>query len=160
MHIWMELYMWENRYRQFKGKKWNRTCGRRGTNQKVEPYMWEIVPPAWVAESNVRWCILRKKIWSGSLVYKGTLEKQYFIDSALKGEVISSKIDRLVAFYASKFEWAWQAQFLSHTLQILEINLFFEAVKMILLYLIKISFSFWYKKMETSSLSIYRDLHG
>ena len=25
--------------------------------------------------------------------------------------------------------------------------------------LIKISFSFWYKKMETSSLSIYRDLH-
>ena len=38
MHIWMELYMWENRYRQFKDKKWNRTCGRRGTNQKVEPY--------------------------------------------------------------------------------------------------------------------------
>jgi hypothetical protein len=31
---------------------------------------------------------------------------------------------------------------LSHTHQILEINLTFEAVKMILLYLIKISFSF------------------
>ena len=42
----MELYIWENRYRQFKDKKWNRTCGRRGTNQKVEPYMWENVPPA------------------------------------------------------------------------------------------------------------------
>ena len=52
------------------------------------------------------------------------------------------------------------AQFLSHTLQILEINLSFEAVKVILLHLIKISFSFCYKKKETSSLSIYRDLHA
>ena len=46
MHIWVGLYMWENRYRQFKDKKWDRTCGKRGTNQKVGPYMWENVPPS------------------------------------------------------------------------------------------------------------------
>jgi hypothetical protein len=61
------------------------------------------------------------------------LEEQYFIDSEPKGEVISSKIDRLAAIYTSKFKWAWRAQFLSHTLQILEINLSFEVVKTILL---------------------------
>jgi hypothetical protein len=86
--------------------------------------------------------MLQKKICSWSLAYKGTLEKQYFIDSEPKGEVISSKIDQLAAIYTSKFKWAWQAQFLSHTLQISEINLSFKAVKMILIYLIKISFSF------------------
>ena len=31
-------------------------------------------------------------------------------------------------------------------LQILEINQSFEVVKMVLIYLVKISFSFWYKK--------------
>jgi hypothetical protein len=45
MHIWVGLYMWENRYRQFKDKRWDRTCGKRGMNQKVGPYMWENVPP-------------------------------------------------------------------------------------------------------------------
>ena len=79
--------------------------------------------------------MLRKNFWSGSLAYKGTLEKQYFIDSEPKGEVISSKIDQLAAIYTSKFKWAWQAQFWSHILQILEINLTFEAVQVILLYL-------------------------
>ena len=59
-----------------------------------------------------------------------------------KGEVISSKIDRLAAICISNFRWAWRTQFLSHTLQILEINLSFQAFQMILLYLIKISFSF------------------
>jgi hypothetical protein len=86
--------------------------------------------------------MLRKKFWSGSLAYKGTLEKQYFIDSEPKEEVISSKIERLAAIFNSKFKWLWRSQFLSHTLQILKINLAFEVVKMILLYLIKISFSF------------------
>ena len=28
MHIWVGLYMWENRYRQFKDKRWDRTCGK------------------------------------------------------------------------------------------------------------------------------------
>ena len=97
----------------------------------------------------------RKNCWSGSLAYKSTLEKQYFIVSEPKVEVISSKIDRVAAIYTSKFKWAWRAQFLSHTLQILEINQFFEAVKMVLPYLVKISFSL----MATSSPSIYRDLH-
>ena len=96
------------------------------------------------AESKSRWRMLRKNFWSGSLAYISTLEKQYFIDSEPKGEVITSKIDRLAAIYTSKFKWVWRAQFLSHTLQILEINLSFESVKMILIYLI--TFSFWYKK--------------
>jgi hypothetical protein len=41
--------------------------------------------------------MLRKNCWSGSLAYKDTLEKQYFIVSEPKEEVISSKIDRLAA---------------------------------------------------------------
>ena len=86
--------------------------------------------------------MLRKNFWSGSLAYKSTLKKQYFIVSEPKVEVISSKIDRVAAIYTSKFKWAWRAQFLSRTLQILEINQFFEDVKMVLLYLVKISFSF------------------
>ena len=75
-----------------------------------------------------------KKLLVLDLAYKNTLEDQYFIDSEPKGEVISSKIDWLTAIYASKFKRAWQAQFLSHNLQILEINLSFEAGKMILVY--------------------------
>ena len=39
----------------------------------------------------------KKNCWSGSLAYKGTLEKQYFIVSEPKEEVISSKIDRMAA---------------------------------------------------------------
>ena len=38
---WDGLYMWENMYRLFKDKKLDCTCGRRGTNQKEVPYMWE-----------------------------------------------------------------------------------------------------------------------
>ena len=84
----------------------------------------------------------RKNFWSGSLAYKSTLEKQYFIVSEPKVEVTSSKIDRVAAIYTSKFKWAWRAQFLSHPLQILEINQSFKASKMVLLYLVNISFSF------------------
>ena len=80
--------------------------------------------------------MLRKNFWSGSLALKDTFEKQYFIVSEPKGEVVSSKIDGLAAIYISKFNWAWRAQLLSHTLQILEINLSLEAVKMNLLYLL------------------------
>jgi hypothetical protein len=39
--------------------------------------------------------MLQKNLWSGSLAYKDTLEKQYFIDSEPKEEVLSSKIDQL-----------------------------------------------------------------
>jgi hypothetical protein len=73
-----------------------------------------------------------ENFWSGSLAYKSTFQKQYFIDSKPKQEVINSKIDQLAAIYTSKFKWAWRAQFLSQTLQILEINMSFEIVKMIL----------------------------
>ena len=87
---------------------------------------------AGAAESKLRWCNLQKNFWSGSLAFKNTLKEQYFIDSDSKREVISSKVDQLAAIYTSKFKWAWRAQFLSHTFQILEINLSFEAGKMIL----------------------------
>ena len=40
-----------------------------------------------------------------SLALKGTFEKQYFIVSEPKGEVISSKIDRLAAIYISKLNF-------------------------------------------------------
>ena len=88
-----------------------------------------------------------------------TLEEQYFIDSELKGEVISSKIDQLAAINTLKFKWAWRAQFLSQTLQILEINLSFEAVKLIYYTLSKSHLVSDIKKMKKSSLSVYRDLH-
>ena len=81
-----------------------------------------------------------EKLWT--LASRNFLEEQYFIDSEPKGEVICSEIDRLAAIYTSKLKWAWRAQFLSHTFQILEINLSFEAIKMILIYLIKIPCSF------------------
>ena len=88
----------------------------------------------------------KKNFQCGSLAYKTTLEEQYFIVSEPKGGVISSNIDQVAAILFSKFIWARRAKFLSHTLQILEINQFLEAVEMVLLYLVKISFSFWYKK--------------
>jgi hypothetical protein len=34
-----------------------------------------------------------ENLWTWSLAYKSTLEKQYFIVSEPKGEIISSKID-------------------------------------------------------------------
>ena len=52
---------------------------------------------SWAAESKSGWRMLRKNFWSGSLAYKNTLEKQYFIVSEPKEEVISSKIDRMAA---------------------------------------------------------------
>ena len=73
-----------------------------------------------------------KNFWSGSLASKSTLEEQYFIDSEPTGEVINSKIDQLTAIYTSKSKWAGRAQLLSHTFQILEISLNFEAGKIIL----------------------------
>ena len=49
---------------------------------------------------------------------------------------------------------------MSHTLQILEINQFFEVVKMVLLHLVKkFLLVSDMKKMATSSPSINRDLH-
>jgi hypothetical protein len=48
-------------------------------------------------------------VWELSL--QKHLGKQYFIVSEPKEEVISPKIDRLVANYTSKFKWAWWAQF-------------------------------------------------
>ena len=37
--------MWQKRYRQFKDTNWNRTCRKRGSNQKVPPYMSQNVSP-------------------------------------------------------------------------------------------------------------------
>ncbi len=58
------------------------------------------------SQNRVDVLMLWKNFWSKSLAYKSTLEKQYFIDSEPKGEVISSKIDRLAAIFISKFKWA------------------------------------------------------
>ena len=55
---------------------------------------------------------------------------------------------------------AWGAQFLSHTLQILKINLSFEACKMILLYLIKIYFSCIFKMQFNPFFELTSDTQG
>ena len=79
----------------------------------------------------------------GAIASISTLEEQYVIDSEPKEEFIWLQNDQLAAIYmyTSKFKGAWWAQFLSHTLQTLEINLSFEAVKLILRYL-TLPFSF------------------
>ena len=56
------------------------------------------------------------------------MDTQYLSYLEPKGEVICCKIDWLAATFISKFKWAWQAQFLSYTLLILEINVFFQVV--------------------------------
>ena len=66
----------------------------------------------------------KKNFWSGSLAYKSTLEKQYFIVSEPKVEVISSKIDRMAAIYTSKIKWVWRAQFLSCSRRTLHLTFF------------------------------------
>ena len=60
--------------------------------------------------------MFRKNFWSGILAYKTTLEKQYFIDSEPKVQVISSKIDQLAAINNSKFNsWATHFNFWKST---------------------------------------------
>ena len=71
-------------------------------------YIGQIDPgEAGAAESKSRWRKWQKNFWSGILAFNSTLKEQYFIDSESKGEVISSKIDRLATIYTSKFKWAW-----------------------------------------------------
>ena len=50
-----------------------------------------------------------------------------------EGKVSSFRIHRFIANCISKQKWAWQAQFLSHTLHILQINTTFGDVQMIFL---------------------------
>ena len=76
---------------------------------------------AGAAESKSRWQKLQINFCSGSLASKSTLEEHYFIDSE-----------------PFVLQMGWRAQYLSHTLQILGINISFEAGRMILVYLIKI----------------------
>ena len=67
MHILLELHMWENRYRQFKDQSWNCTCGKRGSNQKVELHMWENVSPSGTIRFSTKFqCLL------SSVQYKNT----------------------------------------------------------------------------------------
>ena len=49
------------------------------------------------SQNRVDICLIWKNCWSGSLAYKSTLKKQYFIVSEPKREVISSKIDQMAA---------------------------------------------------------------
>ena len=69
--------------------------------------------------------MIPQKLFSETQGHKTTIEGLYSIDSEPKGEVYSFKIDRVAAVCISKFRRAWQAYFLSYTLQILEINLIF-----------------------------------
>ena len=70
------------------------------------------------------------------------------------------KIDGFMATYISKLKWAWQAQFLSPTLLILKINITFKDVQMMLKHFLISLLVSDIKKMEKSSPSIYRDVHG
>ena len=49
-----------------------------------------------------------------------------------------SKIEPATPLRSLKFKWAWRAQFLSHTLQILEKVIFFEDLQMVLLSFLEI----------------------
>ena len=71
---------------------------------------------------------LRKNCWSNFLATKRTLQEPYLSYLEPKGEVIWCIFDWLAANLIWKFKWAWQAQFLSYTLLILEINVLFQAV--------------------------------
>ena len=53
---------------------------------------------------------------------------------------------KIFAVYISKLKWAWQAYFLTHTHQTLQIYITFEDVQMILLWLFDISNSFSFTK--------------
>ena len=76
-----------------------------------------------------------------------------------KGEVISSKIDRVAAIYTSKFKWAWQAQFLSHIHEFLQNYLFFKDLQMILVSFFEIFDGFWStKKLPSLLLHVNQDL--
>ena len=82
VHIWMELYMWEKRYRQFKDTNWNHTCGKRGTSQELEPYMWENVIPGW-----------RCRMWGAMLDWWGYLHK---CNVTHKGHTASKLIENVL----------------------------------------------------------------
>ena len=51
-----------------------------------------------------------------------------------------------MTIYISKLKWAWEAQFLSHILETLKNNVFFEDKQMILLSIFDISTGFKFPK--------------
>ena len=61
-------------------------------------------------------------------------------------EASSPKIDRLMTNYISKLKWARQTQFLSYTLLLLQINVTFYDVQMMLQQLFDISTGFRFTK--------------
>ena len=70
------------------GLDWH-CCPPAPGSSKTAPRILILFQLPWVPEKNG---------WSGRLAYKSTLEKQYFIVSEPKGEVINSKIDQMAAF--------------------------------------------------------------
>ena len=75
---------------------------------------------------------LRTNHWSNSLAVKTTFFTLYLSNLNPEDEVCSFKIDRFMANYISKLKWAWQAQFLGYTLLLLQINVTFYDIQMIL----------------------------
>ena len=59
-----------------------------------------------------------------------------------KADICSYRIDEIMSNYLSNPKWAWQVQFLGHTLHILEKWLFSEALQIILLSFVDISNDF------------------
>ena len=70
--------------------------------------------------------------WSYSLAVKTTYFTLYLSNLNPEDEVCSFKIDRFMVDYFSKLKWAWQAQFLGYTLLLLQINVTFYDIQMIL----------------------------
>ena len=71
--------MWQKRYRQFKDTNWNRTCRKRGSNQKVPPYMSQNVSPFLTSGSKPQ----------VEMIKLGQLVKFSFSEKATKTEIQS-----------------------------------------------------------------------
>ena len=65
-----------------------------------------------------------------------------------KGEDSSCKIDGFMATYIPNLRWAWQAQFLSHTLLISKIKTTFKDIQMILILFFDFSNGFRFSKIS------------
>ena len=89
---------------------------------------------------------LRTNHWSYSLAVKTTYFTLYLSNLNPEEEVCSSKNNEIMTNYISKLKRAHQAQYLSHILVILKINIFFEDKQMILQSLFDIFTGFRFQK--------------
>ena len=76
--------------------------------------------------------------WRYSLTVKTTNFTHYVSYLNLKGEGSTSMIIRFKSSLSPNFKWAWQAQFLSYSLNILKTQSLFAYLQVILLYVLYI----------------------